>query len=289
MASGITSLGYEFPKNAKETEGTWLFRVQGVDSLNLKQTAFSPESAAVVVGLPPELGKCVEASKEEVKGKIVGTGAFSRNTCSALSKKHNGGFNWQGGVQKGKFSSSESKIWTLITASKAKVECRGAETVTGEFVSPRRAENVAVKLSECSSSLFGACTSPGSLAGKIVSKTLEGVFGVYKGSSRPAGNKAGLDLFPVHKTGPIAEYTCGARNFTLRGSVIFAAKANKITPGIELVAKASKGKQKPAEGFLEEPKAQLEVAEGEGSYENVGLSMALNLETEEPLELNTVA
>ena len=64
MASGIEALSYEFPKTAKEAEGTWLYRVQGVDSVNLKQTAFSPESAAVVVGLPPELGHCVPAPTE---------------------------------------------------------------------------------------------------------------------------------------------------------------------------------------------------------------------------------
>ncbi len=289
VASGIESLSYEFPKSAKEAEGTWLFRVQGVDSVNLKQTAFSPESAAIVVGLPPELGHCVSAPTKPGKNKPEGTGAFTKNTCASLSKKHNGGFNWEGGVQKGKFSSSEAKNVTFITPSKAKVECHGSETVTGEFVSPRRAENVSLKLSECESSLFGPCTTSGSLAGKIVTKTLEGVFGIYKASSKPAGDKAGLELFPDHKTGPFAEYTCGSRNFAIRGAVIFAAKANKITPGLELSAKASKGVPKPAKEFVEEPPAELEVAEGAGPSELDGLTYSLRLELEEPLELNTVA
>ena len=70
--------------------------------------------------------------------------------------------------------------------------------------------------------------------------------------------------------------------------MIFPAKANKITPGIELSARASKGVQKP-EGFVEEPKAELEVAEGAGEYTLVGLDDSMRLETEEPLELNTVA
>ena len=288
MASGLETLSYEFPKSAKEAEGTWLFRVQGVDSVNLKQTAFSPESAAIVVGLPPELGHCVPAPTKEGKHKTEGTGAFTKSACSALSKKHDGLFNWEGGVQKGKFSSAETKNVSFITANKTKVECHGAETVTGEFVSPRRAENVSLKLSECESSLFGKCTSPGSLEGKIVSKALEGVFGVYKSSAKPQGDKAGLELFPNHKAGPFAEYTCGARSFSIRGAVIFPARANKVTAGIELSAKASKGAQKP-EGFVEEPKAELEVAEGAGPYELDGLTYSLRLETEEPLELNTVA
>jgi hypothetical protein len=291
VATGLESLSYEFPKSAKEAEGTWLYRVQGVDSVNLKQTAFSPESAAVVVGLPPELGHCVSAPTEvNSKGKTVGTGAFSKNNCAGLSKKHNGLFNWEGGLTKGHFSANETTVVTLTTANKFKVECRGAESVTGEFVSPRRAENVSLKLSECGSILgSGKCTTPGSLTGKIVSKTLEGVFGDYKGSSKPAGNKAGLELFPVHKSGPFAEYQCGTSVATVTGAVIFAVKANKAAaPSLELAAKASKGHQKPAEGFLEEPKAQLEVSEG-GSPEAIGLTMSSHLETEEPLELNTVA
>ena len=56
----------------------------------------------------------------------------------------------------------------------------------------------------------------------------------------------------------------------MRGAVIFAARANKITPGLELSAKASKGVQKPAKEFVEEPKAELEVAEGAGPYELAG-------------------
>ena len=164
VANGIEALSYEFPKSAKEAEGTWLYRVQGVDSVNLKQTPFSPESAAVVVGLPPELGKCVEAGTEVVKvgsrEKTVGTGAFTRNTCATLSKKHNGKFNWQGGVTKGNFSGTETKLTTLITASRAKVECVGSASVTGEFVSPRRAENVSLKFSSCISE-FGTMHEPG--------------------------------------------------------------------------------------------------------------------------------
>ena len=217
------------------------------------------------------------------------TGAFGKNSCTALSKKHNGHYNWEGGVHKGGFFSSGTGFSiTLITASKIKVEC-STENATGEFVSPRRAENVSLKFGNCFSSILGKCTSPGAGEGKIVSKTLEGVFGIYKAGASPAGNKAGLELFPVGKTGPFVEYTCGTKTMSVRGAAIFPVRANKALPTLELSAKSGKGKQKP-EGFLEEPKALLEVAVEAGPYEPIGLSLPkLSLETEEPLELNTVA
>jgi hypothetical protein len=294
VASGIETLSYEFPKSAKEAEGTWLYRVQAVDSVNLKQTPFSGESEAVVVGLPPELGKCVEAPSETVNGKTVFTGAFTRNTCSALSKKHNGQFNWQGGVTKGHFfSSNTTNAVTFLTSNsvtkaKVKVEC-SSENVTGEFVSPRRAEGMSLKLGGCSS-LFGKCTSPGAGESKIITKTLDGVFGDYKTAAKSSGDKAGLEVSPANKAEPFAEFTCGAKAVIVRGGVVLAVRADKVTPTLELSAKANgKGEQK-IKGFVEEPTEVLEVSIEGGAYEPLGLTVvAMPLETEEPLELNTVA
>lgn len=287
VASGIESLSYEFSRIAKEAEGTWLYRVQAVDSVNLKQTAFSPESGAVVVGLPPDLGRCVEAPSEEVNGVMVFTGAFSKNTCSALSKKHNGHYNWVGGVTKGHFSSNEVTQVKLSTANKFTVTCTG-ETALGEFVTPRRVEGMSMKFSGCSS-VPGPCTSAGQATGKIVTKTLEGVIGVYKTGSKAAANKAGLELYPVHKTGPFAEYSCGLKAISVRGAVVLPIVANKgVGPTLKMSGKASKGKQK-AEGLVEEPKAQLESAIGAEPYESIGITLSMPLELEEPLELDTVA
>ena len=76
---------------------------------------------------------------------------------------------------------------------------------------------------------------------------------------------------------------------TVRGAVVLPVKANKATPSLEIATKATKGKQK-VEGFVEEPKAALEVSGAASEeYESVGLTLLMNLETEEPLELNTVA
>ena len=40
-----------------------------------------------VVGDPPELGHCVKAPTEVVKGKTVGTGVYTKETCTSVSKK----------------------------------------------------------------------------------------------------------------------------------------------------------------------------------------------------------
>ena len=288
MASGLETLSYEFPKSAKEAEGTWLFRVQGVDSVNLKQTAFSPESAAIVVGLPPELGHCVPAPTKEGKNKPEGTGAFTKNTCSALSKKHNGRFNWEGGVQKGKFSSAETKNRDLHHGQQDQGGMPRRRDGDRRIRQPETRRKRVAEILRMRKQPVRKVHEPGSLEGKIVSKTLEGVFGIYKAGTKPQGNKAGLELFPNHKAGPFAEYTCGARSFSIRGAVIFPARANKVTAGIELSAKASKGAQKP-EGFVEEPKASWKWPKVRARTNSIGLTYSLRLETEEPLELNTVA
>jgi hypothetical protein len=240
-----------------------------------------------VVGLPPELGRCVEAPSEVVKGKTVFTGAFSKSTCSALSKKHNGHYNWEGGLKKGQFSSNEITQVTLSTANRFTVTCSG-ETALGEFVTPRRVEGMSMKFSSCSS-VLGQCTTAGQATGKIITKTLEGVIGVYKTGSKAAANKAGLELYPVHKTGPFAEFSCGLKEISVRGAVVLPILANKgVGPTLKMTGKASKGKQK-AEGLVEEPKAQLEAAIGAEPYEPIGITMTMPLELEEPLELDTVA
>ena len=67
-----------------------------------------------MVGDPPELGQCVKAPTEEVKGKTLGTGAYTKETCTSVSKKHNGLYNWESGVANPRFSSAEA---TTVSSS----------------------------------------------------------------------------------------------------------------------------------------------------------------------------
>ena len=85
----------------------------------------------------------------------------------------------------------------------------------------------------------------GSGRGKIETKTLEGVIGVYKTGSKAAANKAGLELYPVHKTGPFAEYTCGVKEISVRGAVVLPIIANKgVGPTLKMSGKARRASRR---------------------------------------------
>ena len=121
--------------------------------------------------------------------------------------------------------------------------CTGAEVANGEWVSARRVEHLTLKLTSCSS-VVGPCTSAGALSETIDTKTLEGVLGVYKKGSKASGNKAGLEVYPDHKTGPFAEFTCGSKAVTVRGALVFTMRANKVEPHLVL---DGEGRQRRAE------------------------------------------
>ena len=62
VASGIEALSYEFT-GAGEAEGTWVYRVQGVDSVHEETTEFSPASAPVVVDKTPPSAPTASADR----------------------------------------------------------------------------------------------------------------------------------------------------------------------------------------------------------------------------------
>ena len=62
VASGIEALGYQFT-GAGESEGTWVYRVQGYDSEQETETEFSPASEPVVVDETPPAAPSAEASR----------------------------------------------------------------------------------------------------------------------------------------------------------------------------------------------------------------------------------
>jgi hypothetical protein len=63
LATGIEALSYEF-SGAGETEGTWVYRVQGSDSTHGQTTEFSPSSVAVVVDKTAPFPPSAAASRE---------------------------------------------------------------------------------------------------------------------------------------------------------------------------------------------------------------------------------
>jgi hypothetical protein len=229
-----------------------------------------------VVGSPPELGRCVSLSSH---------GEFTKSSCSTVSEKHDGAYEFESGAIERHFTSNAITPTVLETANRTKVLCSG-ETSAGELTSPRSVSGLIFKFGGCE--LAGTkCATVHQAEGKIVTPPLEGALGVYKNGGKPAGNKVGLELHPASKAAPIMEFSCGNTTVSVRGSLIAAVKANKMLPTIDLQAKASKGKQKP-ESFVGGPKDVLEASIDGGAYEAIGLSVKVAEENGEELEVNTV-
>ena len=119
-----------------------------------------------------------------------------------------------------------------------------------------------------------------------MSSPLEGVLGIEKLGASAGADKAGLDLFPAGKTGPVMEFSCGATTVSVQGSVIVPVKANKMALTQALKFKAKKGKQKP-ESFAAEPKDVLEASFDHAPLEQIGLTTTATLFAEEAVEVNT--
>ncbi len=238
-----------------------------------------------VVGSPPELGRCVNVPGEVVGTKTVYHGEFTKSTCAAVSKKHNGPYEFESGVLNPHFTSNAITAVSLETASRAKVTCSG-ETSAGEFTSPRNLGALILKFDGCA--LAGIkCTTAHQAEGKIVTPTLEGALGIYKMAAKPAGDKVGLGLRPAGKGPTFMEFSCGATSVVVKGSVIVPLTSNKMLPTIELQAKAAKGKQKP-ESFVGGSKEVLEESINGGPYEATGLTVAITEENGEELEVDTL-
>ena len=76
VASGIEALSFEFT-GAGEQEGTWEYRVQGVDSGNGQTTAYSPPSAPIVVDRTAPYAPSVKASRAP---DYAGGGGWYKNS-----------------------------------------------------------------------------------------------------------------------------------------------------------------------------------------------------------------
>jgi hypothetical protein len=96
-----------------------------------------------------------------------------------------------------------------------------------------------------------------------------------------------MDLFPVGKTGPFMQFSCGPTAVTVRGSVLNPVKSNKMLLSATLKYAASSGKQKP-EKFEGLPKDVLETEFGEAAAEQSGLKLTTKQTNEEKIEINSV-
>ena len=76
VATGIEALEFAFTGGG-ESEGTWIYRVQGHDEGNSLTTAFSPESAAIKVDKTPPLAPTASADRPV---EFAGGGGWYKNT-----------------------------------------------------------------------------------------------------------------------------------------------------------------------------------------------------------------
>ena len=236
-------------------------------------TVMSSEEFTVVPVLP-EFGRCEKTAK--------GSGAFSSAKCTA--PKSGGSFAWLPGTSAGAFTTQSTGSATLETVSKTTVTCSG-ESGTGEYTGARAIGGVLLRFTGCEG-LSQKCSSLGAAAGEIVSMPLAGAVGVEQLGYTPATNKIALDLEPVGGTGQVMEFTCGASDVSVEGSVIAAVKADKMLSSQTLTFSASKGRQKP-ESFVGLPADVLAASFGGGAYEQAGLTAKLTETSEEPVEINS--
>ncbi len=82
VASGIEALGYEF-SGAGEEEGTWVFRVQGVDTTHGVTTEYSPVSAPVVVDETPPYTPLFKVSRPP---DYAGNGGWYKDSVTVSFK-----------------------------------------------------------------------------------------------------------------------------------------------------------------------------------------------------------
>jgi hypothetical protein len=225
---------------------------------------------------PPEFGRCTKTLR-------TAEGDFGTSGCTA--PKVPGNYEWLPGEGKSaKFTNAITEgLATFETVKGSKVVCT-TEAGSGEYTGNKTVAGVTLTFTGCER-LGEQCTSTGAASGEIVTDALEGVLGVEKLGETVVKNKIGLDLFPVGNAGPVIDFSCGATDVSVRGSVILPVVASKMLLSTKQKFLASKGKQKP-EKFVEGAKDVLEASFNKGAYEQIGLSVKLTQTNEEPIEVN---
>lgn len=235
-------------------------------------------------GSPPEFGRCI---------KTV-SGEFEDAGCTKVASGPSGSYEWHpafGGsapLEKVGFTIAlkEGTLATLETVGKTQMNCEGT-SASGDYTGNKVVGKVVVTFTKCSA-FEASCTSAGSAAGTIVTRTLEGTLGVEELGAVPVENAIAEDLYPVGRSGAIAEFTCSGLPVKITGSLIAPVPSNSMKLTVPVKYKATKGKQKP-ESFVGEPTDVLLTKVGaEGPLEQAGESMTVNQGNEEKVEVNSV-
>ena len=281
--AGESPVAVSAPVTGLNASTTYHFRIVATNSGGPAFGADQTFTTAEVVKSAPEFGRCVEVPSEVVGGKTVYHGVFKAASCTKLAKKHAGRYEWDSGVLNAHFTSFEATSLTLETIKGVKVFCTG-ELTTGEFTSGKTVGDMVIEFTGCVPNIRSEnCTSPDDAPGKITTRPLEGQLGFYKGRKKVA-----LVLYPVGKTGPLMEFSCGSTTVSVQGSVVVPVTTGKMQLTVDLHAATKKGRQVP-ESFAGGPKETLEESLNGAPFEATKMTLAMALENGQDVEVDPAA
>ncbi len=220
---------------------------------------------------PPEFGRCLKLGE--------GTGKYSNPGCT------NGGlhglYEWDQAIPHPGFTLAGASA-TLETRAKVKVAC-AAVTGTGEYIEAndeiKTVGHVVLEFTGCESQGH-SCTTEGSKAGEITTHQLTG----EPGWTNKAKHKVALELGPT--SGAFLSFECSpSESAVVNGSVLVPLQVAKMQPAALLKYSGKHGKQKPEELEGAE-KAVLQLTLQGGAPEEVGLTVRLTQQNEEPIEVS---
>ncbi|HME04043.1 MAG TPA: hypothetical protein VKG38_13555 [Solirubrobacteraceae bacterium] len=272
--------------------------------------AVSAVAAASAFAEPPEFGKCVKVAPVKEGKKKVYHGGYSDKGCTEASPSKEGKYEWAplgekevGITLTGGPAVFEETATGLPKGVKASRLVCATVTGKGEALNSSRHENHGtitlvrrLRAEGCESGEGKKYETEGEPEGVIVTKELEGEFGIGEGAEGKAipdgAPVKGIDMkagkSPAGGCAQRIVSTPGGPQTNINGYMFFSYTANKMLSTQEDVAKQKNGVQSITH-FMGEPPTPLESNMfGEPSYVQAGLSLTLTQENEEPIELNTV-
>ncbi|MGO9760919.1 MAG: hypothetical protein ACLP1Q_06640 [Solirubrobacteraceae bacterium] len=271
--------------------------------------AVSAVAAASAFAEPPEFGKCLKVAPVKEGKKKVYDGGYTDKGCTEASPSKEGKYEWA--------PLGEKEVGITLTGGPAVFEETATGLPKGVKASLMVCKTVTGKGEALNSSgheYHGTVTlvrrlraegcegegkkyeTEGEPEGVIVTKELEGEFGVGEGAKGAVvpdgaplkGINVKLGKSPGGGCANRVVSTPGGPQTNITGYMFFSYEANKMLSTQKDVAKQKKGVQSIT-NFMGEPPTPLESNMfGEPSYVQAGLSLTLTQENEEPIELNTV-
>jgi hypothetical protein len=193
-------------------------------------------TAANAAAAEPALFECAKAPKVE---KLY-TGGFNNKTCSEPNGTHQGKYELQEGIGKGKAFKGKGKGANLEVKELGGVACTSS-TDTGKFTGPKSAGGILVVFKGCELN-HHQCEN-GATLGEVKTNPLKGEVGYVEGGK--AKHEVGVAL--TAETGLYeAEFHCGEIELRVRGTVIglVTSAQNVFTKEATLLFQQSAGEQR---------------------------------------------